>query len=126
MNLGTQQAEKIVKRHRAEWLAQSAQFFGRRIKFSTFVVRTDDKNPHVQRLSGLNGWPVELIDPIPMEIHVVELPSVDSIQNHIQRTMRGESYKTHASTALKLLRHSKWPPGLERVLKKFPSIDSMK
>ena len=99
VNLGPSEAIKIVELHRRKRRAKFDQFFRRLVKFSAFVVGADDENAHVELSRSLNCRPVQIVDEIPMEIHVVEFAAVHRVQNDVGRSVRGKADEADASVA---------------------------
>ena len=72
MNFFSRQAEEHVEHERMQRGAEGFEFGGRVVELSAFVCGGNDEDAHVAAGGFLDGRPVFLEDPVPVEVDVVE------------------------------------------------------
>ena len=125
VHLRSRQAIQVVKLHRCQRRAQFHQFLRRLVELATFVVGADDEYAHVPRLGGFDRRPVQVVHEIPMQVHVVELPAVDGVEDNVGGGMSGEADEAGAAFLLELARGGQAAAFAERELEELAVIDAV-
>ena len=88
MHLRTVQTVQRVELHRRKWLAEPYQLWWWRVKFTPLVVGTDDEHTHVAPGSRLDARPIQVIDEVPVQVHVLECVAFDRLSDNMRRRVR--------------------------------------
>src|SRR5262249_29930224 len=86
-------AVKVVKLHRRERGAQVTKLWRRLIEFSTLIIRTDDKDTHVPSAGRHDCRPIKIIDEVPVNVQVIEVGTLDSLENNVGRRVGRKAHK---------------------------------
>ena len=125
VHLGTGQAIKVIKLHRREGSAEVHKLLRRVIQFSTFVIRTDDKDTHVEFARRFHRHPIQIINELPMQIHIVKLVTIDRVEDDVRRGVGGETQEPNPPLSLQFpgrLDTSVFP---QRKIEQLPIVDPM-
>jgi hypothetical protein len=113
-------AEKRVELHRGKGVCGLGKFCRGLIEHSTFVIRADNKNPHIVLLSGMERPGVFLEDVVPVKIHIIEATALAQLLNQFGRSVSREANPSTKTLLLELTGSIQATPESYRPLQKLP------
>src|SRR5947209_6287533 len=102
MNLRPGEAIEVIEDHRGNRLAEFNQLGWGLVKHAAFVIGTNDENAHIPGPGGLNGFPIEIVDEIPVQIDVIKGVRLDGTMDLHGRSVGGKTDELDAPFGLQL------------------------
>ena len=125
VDLGPRQTIQIIELHRRQRRAQLRHLRRPVLQHAAFVVRADDEHAHVLFRRRQHGRPVQRIDKVPVQVHVIEFVRLDDSRDHARHRVRGEPDEADAAVLLELPRGFQATAAPQREFEQLLVVDAV-